>query len=113
MGVVAMALPRGLGPQDPTKNWPYRWNFWVNRYLENMFSKFLGLIKGAGVGGPSTKVYFHLFIVSDRGEYQLPGILCFKSYIYCLNFYILDGLPCQKTVCFLRSILQYIRRFLI
>ena len=43
MGVAATVALRGLGPQDPAKKLANEWTFWVNYYLENMFSKFSGL----------------------------------------------------------------------
>ena len=38
MSVAATVAPKGLGPQDPTKNLAQ----WVNHYLKNMFSNFRG-----------------------------------------------------------------------
>ena len=43
------------------KSWPDSWNFWVNCYLENMFSKFSGL-------NPSPKVSCDWYILT-----KFPG----------------------------------------
>ena len=34
--------PMVWGLQTQPKSWPTEWNFWANRYLEIMFSKFSG-----------------------------------------------------------------------
>ena len=39
MGLAATLVPKSLGPQAPTRKLVTEWNFWVNRYLKNLFSK--------------------------------------------------------------------------
>ena len=41
MGVAATLVPKGLGPQDPTKKLAHctGWTFRVNHYLKKTFSK--------------------------------------------------------------------------
>ena len=43
MDMTATVAPKGLGPQDLPESWPTGWTFWVNRLLENLFSKISGL----------------------------------------------------------------------
>ena len=59
-----MRAPNDLSPQDPTKNLPIRWSFWVNCYIEIILSKFWALnITGHPYPLPAHPVITELLIL--------------------------------------------------
>ena len=51
MGLAATVAPKSLGAQTPEKRGFSGWTLWVNRLIENQFSKFSSL------NPPSLKIY--------------------------------------------------------
>ena len=70
--MAATLVPKGLGPQNPTKNWA---RLWVNQYLKNQFSKFPSLNPPCISEGTDIALY-----ADETEELPLEGLRCVQCY---------------------------------